>query len=188
MQEKQIIEHLKSGDEFIYKYVYDQYSRMVYSVCFRMIGNKEEAEDVTQDVFIKVFNSINTFREDSKLSTWVYQITVNTCLNRLRRKKAINFLSLNFWEDEKGENEMTAESLTPKEELEKSEIQKIVQDAINTLPAKQKSAIILSRYEELPYKEIAKIMGVSLSSVESLLFRAKENLAKKLIRYKEIFQ
>lgn len=188
MEEKQIIEHLKNGDEFIYKYVYDQYARMVYSVCFRMTGNKEEAEDVTQDVFIKVFNSINSFREDSKLSTWIYQITVNACLNKVRRKKAINFLSLNFWEDEKGEKEMAADNLTPKEELEKSEIKKIVQDAINTLPAKQKSAIILSRYEELPYKEIAKIMGVSLSSVESLLFRAKENLAKKLIRYKEIFQ
>lgn len=188
MEEKQIVQHLKNDDEFIYKYVFDQYSRMVYGVCFRMSGNKEEAEDVTQDVFIKVFNSINSFREDSKLSTWIYQITVNTCLNRLRRKKAINFLSLNFWEDEKGENEMAADNLTPRDEIEKSEIRKIVQDAINTLPAKQKSAIILSRYEELTYKEVAKIMGVSLSSVESLLFRAKENLAKKLIRYKEIFQ
>lgn len=188
MEEKQILNHLKNGDEFIYKYVYDQYSRMVYSVCFRMTGNKEEAEDVTQDIFIKVFNSINSFREDSKLSTWIYQITVNTCLNKLRKKKAINFLSLNFWEEEKGENEMAADSLTPREEIEKSEIQKIVQGAINTLPAKQKTAVILSRYEELSYKEISKIMGVSLSSVESLLFRAKENLAKKLIRYKEIFQ
>lgn len=188
MEEAKIIENLKSGDEFIYKYVYDQYSRMVYSVCFRMAGNNEDAEDVTQDVFIKVFNSINSFREDSKLSTWIYQITVNTCLNKSRRKKAINFLSLNFWEDEKGEKEMAADNLTPSDKIEKSEIQNIVQDVINTLPAKQKTAIVLSRYEELPYKEIAKIMGVSLSSVESLLFRAKENLAKKLIRYKEIFQ
>lgn len=188
MEEKQIVQHLKNDDEFIYKYVYDQYSRMVYSVGFRMIGNKEEAEDVTQDVFIKVFNSINSFREDSKLSTWIYQITVNTCLNKLRRKKAINFLSLNFWEDEKGEQEMASDNLTPRDEIEKSELQKIVQDAINTLPAKQKSAIILSRYEELTYKEIAKIMEISLSSVESLLFRAKENLAKKLIPHKDIFQ
>src|SRR5574338_733535 len=101
MEEAKIIENLKSGDEFIYKYVYDQYSRMVYSVCFRMTGNNEDAEEVTQDVFIKVFNSINSFRADSKLSTWIYQITVNTSLNRLRRKKAMNFLSLNFWDDEK---------------------------------------------------------------------------------------
>jgi RNA polymerase sigma-70 factor (ECF subfamily) len=188
MEEAKIIENLKSGDEFIYKYVYDQYSRMVYSVCFRMTGNNEDAEEVTQDVFIKVFNSINSFRADSKLSTWIYQITVNTSLNRLRRKKAMNFLSLNFWDDEKGEKEMAADNMTPRDEIEKSEIQKIVQDAINMLPSKQKTAIVLSRYEELPYKEIAKIMGVSLSSVESLLFRAKENLAKKLIRYKGIFQ
>jgi len=188
MEEKQIIEHLKNGDKFIYKYFYDQYVRMVYGVCFRMTSNKEEAEDAVQDVFIKVFNSINSFREDSKLSTWIYRIAVNICINKSRRKKAINFLSLDFWEEEKGENEMAADSLTPREEIEKSEIQKIVQGAINTLPAKQKTAVILSRYEELSYKEISKIMGVSLSSVESLLFRAKENLAKKLIRYKEIFQ
>ena len=185
MEEKQIIQHLKNGDEFIYKYVYDQYSRMVYSVCFRMNGNKEEAEDVTQDVFIKVFNSINSFREDSRLSTWIYRISVNICLNNVRRKKVINFLSLNYWEDEKGGKEMTDKRPSPENILEKSELQKIVQEAINSLPAKQKTAIVLSRYEELSYKEISKIMELGLSAVESLIFRAKENLAKKLISHKE---
>ena len=182
MEEKQIIEHLKNGDEFIYKYVYDLYARMVYSVCFRMIGNKEEAEDAAQDVFIKVFHSINNFRKDSKLSTWIYQIAVNICINKLRRKRVINFLSLDFWE---GEKEMADNSPSPENILEKSELQQIVQEAINSLPAKQKTAIILSRYEELSYKEISKIMELGLSAVESLIFRAKESLAKRLIRYKE---
>ncbi|MCX6173971.1 MAG: sigma-70 family RNA polymerase sigma factor [Ignavibacteriales bacterium] len=185
MEEKQIIEHLKNGDEFIYNYVYDLYARMVYSVCFRMIGNKEEAEDATQDVFLKVFHSINNFRKDSKLSTWIYQIAVNISINRLRRQKVINFLSLDFRE---GGKEMADNSLSPEKTLEKSEIQQIVQEAISSLPAKQKTAIVLSRYEELSYKEISKIMALSLSSVESLLYRAKENLAKKLISYREIFQ
>lgn len=185
MEEKQIIEHLKNGDEFIYKYVYDLYTRMVYNVCVRMLGNKEEAEDLTQDVFVKVFNSINNFREDSKLSTWIYRIAVNISINKLRRKKVINFLSLDFWEDEKGEKEMADNSPSPENILEKSELQQIVQEAINSLPAKQKSAIILSRYEELSYKEISRIMELGLSAVESLIFRAKENLAKKLISYKE---
>lgn len=185
MEEKQILEHLKKGDQFIYKYVYDQYSRMVYSVCLRMTGSKEEAEDAMQDVFIKVFYSINSFREDSKLSTWIYHITVNICINKLRRKKIVNFLSVDFYVDKIGGKEMIANKRTPIEELESSEMQKIVQGKINTLPAKQKTAIVLSRYEELSYKEISKIMGLSLSSVESLLFRAKENLAKKLIHHKE---
>lgn len=185
MEEKQIIEHLKNGDEFIYKYVYDQYSRMVYSVCLRMTGNKEEAEDVTQDVFIKLFNSINNFLEDSKLSTWIYRIAVNISINKLRRKKVINFLSLDFREDEKGEKEMAVDNITPETNLEKSELQQIVQEAINSLPAKQKTAIILSRYEELSYKEISKVMELGVSAVESLIFRAKENLAKKLIHLKE---
>lgn len=184
MEEAKIIEHLKNDDKFIYKYVYDQYVRMVFNVCLKMSGSKEEAEDAAQEVFIKVFNSINSFRADSKLSTWIYRIAVNICINRQRRKKIINFLSLDFWVEEKGELGMDSDSKTPGEQLEKSETQEIVQTAINTLPAKQKTALILSRYEEKTYKEIAKIMGVSLSSVESLLFRAKENLAKKLIRYK----
>lgn len=180
MEETKIIQHLKNGDEFIYKYVYDQYVRMVYSICFRMTGNKEEAEDAAQEVFIKVFNSFDSFREDSKISTWIYRIAVNICINRQRRKKIINFLSLDFWVEEKGETGMSSNNENPGENLEKSEIRKIVQAEINTLPANQKTAIILSRYEELSYKEISKIMGITISAVESLLFRAKKNLAKKL--------
>jgi RNA polymerase sigma-70 factor (ECF subfamily) len=83
---------------------------------------------------------------------------------------------------------MADNSPSPENILEKSELQQIVQEAINSLPTKQKTAIVLSRYEELSYKEISKIMELSISSVESLLFRAKENLAKKLIRYKEKIQ
>lgn len=184
MEEAKIIEHLKNGDEFIYKYVYDQYVRMVFNVCLKMSGSKEEAEDAAQEVFIKVFNSINSFRADSKLSTWIYRVAVNICINRQRRKKIINFLSLDFWVEEKVEFGIDSDSKTPGEKLEKSETQKIVQTAINTLPAKQKTALILSRYEEKTYKEIAEIMKVSLSAVESLLFRAKENLAQKLIALK----
>lgn len=178
MEDIKIIEHLKNGDEFIYKYVYDQYVRVVFSVCRKMTGSKEEAEDAAQDVFIKVFSSIDSFRADSKLSTWIYRISVNVCLNRQRRKKIIKFLSFDFWNEE---NELTDENITPSKSIERSELQKIVRDAINELPAKQKTALILSRYEEKSYKEIAEIMEVSLSAVESLLFRAKENLAKKLI-------
>jgi len=178
MEDKKIIEHLKNGDEFIYKYVYDQYVRVVFSVCRKMTGSKEEAEDAAQDVFIKVFSSIDSFRADSKLSTWIYRISVNVCLNRQRRKKIIKFLSFDFWNEE---NELTDENITPSKSIERSELEGIVRDAINRLPAKQKTALILSRYEEKSYKEIAEIMEVSLSAVESLLFRAKENLAKKLI-------
>lgn len=185
MEEKQIIEHLKNGNHFIYNHVYDLYASMVYNVCFRMTHNKEEAEDLTQDVFIKVFNSINKFREDSKLSTWIYRIAINICINKLRREKIINFLSLDYREEKKGRKEIADNSPSPANILEKSEIQQIIQEAINCLPPKQKTAIILSRYEELSYKEISKIMELSLSAVESLIFRAKENLSKELIRYKK---
>lgn len=177
MDEIQIIEHLKNGDEFIYKYVYDQYSRMIFNVCYKMAGSKEEAEDASQEVFIKVFNSITSFQANSKLSTWIYRIAVNVCLNFQRRKKIVKFLSFDFWEEEK---DFPVENGTLLNSLEKLEVQNIVQSAINRLPSKQKAALILSRYEEKSYKEIAEILGTSLPAVESLIFRAKENLAKTL--------
>lgn len=177
MEESKVIEHLKNGDEFIYKYVYDKYVRIVFNVCYKMSGSKEEAEDASQEVFIKVFNSIDSFRADSKLSTWIYRIAANVCMNFQRRKKIVKFLSFNFWEEEK---DLPVENYTPFNSLEKLEIQNIVQNALNRLPAKQKTALILSRYEEKSYKEIAEIMGTSLPAVESLIFRAKENLAKTL--------
>lgn len=184
MEEKKIIEHLKNGDEFIYKYVYEKYVRMVFNVCYRMTNSKSEAEDVSQDVFIKTFNSIHTFREESKLSTWIYRITLNICKNHLRRKKITNFLSLNYWDEENNQRELTSENASPILEIEKSELQQIVRRAIDSLPVKQKSAIVLSRYEEKSYKEIAEILETTVPAVESLLFRAKENLSKKLSAFK----
>lgn len=184
MEEKKIIEHLRNGDEFIYKYVYEKYVRMIFNVCYRMTNSKSEAEDVSQDVFLKVFNTIDTFREESKLSTWIYRITLNICKNRLRRKKILNILSLNYWDEESNQCELRNDNASPILEFEKSELQKNVRLAIDSLPMKQKAAIILSRYEEKTYAEIAEILGTTISAVESLLFRAKENLAKKLIEFK----
>lgn len=184
MEEKKIIEHLKNGDDFIYKYVYEKYIRMILNVCYGLTNNRYEAEDASQDVFIKVFNSIHTFREESKLSTWIYRITLNICKNRLRRKKIISILSLNYWGEDDKEGELIADNANPMINIEKSELQQIVREAIDSLPVKQKSAIILSRYEEKSYAEIADILETTIPAVESLLFRAKENLAKKLIELK----
>lgn len=181
MEETKVIEHLKNGDEFIFKYVYDQHIRMVFAVCYKMTGNKEETKDLTQDVFIKVFSSINSFREDSKLSTWIYRIAVNVCINSQRRKKIVKFLSLDLWDEEKV---IASGNISPAKSIENSELRNIIQEALNRLPVKQKTALILSRYEEKSYKEIAEIMEISLPAVESLIFRAKENLAKKLTSLK----
>jgi RNA polymerase sigma-70 factor (ECF subfamily) len=150
-----------------------------------MSGNREEAEDTTQDVFIKIFHTVGKFRGEAKLSSWIYRIAVNTCLKRARRKKLENWVSLEFLFQEKEQLQPASPEEPPNQQIEIAEKEQIVQKAIQSLPERQKTALILHRYENLSYEEIAAVMEISLSAVESLLHRAKDNLAQKLIPLKK---
>ena len=180
MDESGLIEKIKNNERTAFRTFYDNYKVLVYNVCYRMLNNKQDAEDATQDVFIKAFRSIHKFRGDAKLSTWIYKIAVNISLNYTRRKKIVAWLSLDFLMG-KEEYFMDNSKTRPDLELEKNESEIFVQEAINSLPARQRTAIVLQRYEGLSYKEISAVMNTSLSAVESLLHHAKENLAKKLL-------
>jgi len=179
MKESELIERVKENDDKAFKIFYEIYKDMVYNICFRMLNNRQDAEDITQDVFIKAIKSIHKFRGDSKLSTWIYQIAVNTSLNYIRRKKIEMWISLDFLVG-KEESFKDTTHIRPDFELEKKESEALVQQAIQTLPPRQRMAIILQRYEGLSYKKIAKVMKTSISAVESLLHHAKDNLTKKL--------
>lgn len=181
MVQNDLIQNIQEGnkkDAFLK--LFNQYQHLVYNICYRMTGNRENASDVSQEVFIKIYRSIHKFRGDSKLSSWIYRITVNTCLNWERRRKLTNWLSLDFLLESEAKFEPLSEEKTPDQLLEQSETEQIIQRSIQTLPHRQKTAIVLHRYENLSYEEIANVLGISLSAVESLLFRAKKNLAKKL--------
>ncbi len=180
MQESELIAKIKSDDSAAFKTFYEIYKDMIYNVCYRMLNNKQDAEDVTQDVFVKAIRSMHQFRSDAKLSTWLYQITINTSLNYTRKKRIAAWLSLDFLV-EKDEYILDNAQAGPDAELEKSESEAQVLRAIHSLPPRQRMAVILQRYEELSYKEIATVMKTSLSAVESLLHHAKDNLTEKLI-------
>ncbi|MFZ5517453.1 MAG: RNA polymerase sigma factor [Candidatus Zhuqueibacterota bacterium] len=167
-----------------FRAIFDQYQHLVYNISYRMTGNREDAEDATQDVFLRIHRSINRFRGDAKLSSWVYRIAVNTCLNRERRKKLASWVSLDFLMQEEPESQPLSEE-TPDRHMEISETERLIQQAIQSLPARQKTAIVLHRYENLSYEDIAGVMEISLSAVESLLHRAKENLSQKLLSLKK---
>ncbi|MBI4650063.1 RNA polymerase sigma factor [Candidatus Desantisbacteria bacterium] len=162
MEEQKLLEKIRANDPSFIKELFDTYKTMVFNVCFRMLGKKEEAEDLMQDVFFTAYKS-------------------NACLNLQRKRKLEKWLSLDFLLESKREQIPHSQNDTPLEALEKSERENIVRNAINSLPDNQRISIILSRYENLSYQEISKIMECSVSSVESYLFRAKQNLAKKLI-------
>lgn len=186
MQESGILKKLESHDPSAFRDLFDTYHQMVFNICFRMIGNRQEGEDLTQEVFLKVYESLKNFRLESKLSTWIYRITINHCLNMQTKKKRQRWLSLDFIMDSEidvKDLSLSTAKNNPDIVLQQKETELIVQKCINALPAKQRIAIILHRYEGLSYQDIADIMKCSVASVESRLFRAKQNLVLKLRPY-----
>jgi len=158
----------------------------VRNTCYRYVNNIEDADDIAQEVFIQVYESMSHFREEAQLSTWVYRIAVNKSLDFLRmkkRKKRFAILASIF---KPGDDEGVIEIPTthnPQKELEAKERKQILDDAIGKLPENQITAITLSKYEGFSNKEIASIMDISLSAVEALIHRSKKNLHKELYNY-----
>lgn len=186
MNENEIIGKLQSGDEETFKAVVEKYQRYVLNTCYRFVNSEETAEDLAQEVFIQLFISIRDFRGGSKLSTWIYRIAVTKSLDhlkKLRRKKRFAVIKRLFGEDEMEEQIPSNDETNPEKELDNKERLKILNMALDNLPENQRIAFTLSKYDEMSYKEIADILGTTVSAVESLIHRAKSNLQKKLYNY-----
>ncbi len=157
--------------------MYKLHSAAVYNIALGYLQNEKDAEEVTQDVFITVYSKLSTFKGKSKLSTWLYRITVNTSLNFLKKRNRRTFFSL-------GNNEKSFPDFAhPGVLLENKEHSIVLFKAIQELKGNQKTAFILSYVEEMPRQEVADIMDTSLKSVESLLQRAKQNLRNQLDKH-----
>jgi RNA polymerase sigma-70 factor (ECF subfamily) len=168
------------GDERAFEDLVAKHTRGVLNLVYRYLGDASRAEDVAQDVFVKVYRARKKYEPKAKFSTWLYRIAVNHCLNeiRSRRSEPVGTAPVN------GLLEKPAED-PPDSNLSREELRKAVQAAIDALPGNQRVAVILARYQEMSYDEIAETMGMSLEAIKSLLFRAKENLQKSLSRYAE---
>lgn len=186
MEQDKFIEDLKRGDPKALERLFDIYRNKVYNTAIGYAQNAEDAEEITQDVFIEVFNSAGKFKGSSSLSTWIYRITVNKSLDFIRytkRKKRFAVIT-SLFSPGTGEQKIdTPDFIHPGIEMEMKEQSAILFKAINKLPDNQKTAFILSKLENLSYNEISEVMKTSVSSVESLLFRAKGNLKKYLSSY-----
>jgi len=169
-----IIQQIAQDDQDAFRDLYDIYSEKVYNTALSYTQNEPDADEITQDVFVSIFKNAHKFRGNSTVNTWIYRITVNTALNFLQRKKRRSFLR--FTEIEVSPPDFEHPGVL----LENKETSKALFKAIYSLPDRQKTAFILSFVEELPRKEVAEIMELSLKAVESLLQRAKQNLSKKL--------
>jgi RNA polymerase sigma-70 factor (ECF subfamily) len=188
LEDKEIITRLRMNDEKAFSTLVDLFSKKVYNTCIGMLQNIEDAEDVTQEIFITIHTNILQFKEESSLSTWIYRISVNKCLEFIRkknRKKRSGIFKSIFSSDGEKAIENHSDFIHPGIELENKERAQILFKAIDLLSEQQRTAYILHKVEQVSYNEIAAIMELSLSAVESLLFRAKQNLRKHLATYYE---
>ncbi len=183
MPETEIIQKLQKGDESAFRELVENYQKLVINTCLGLVHNRDDAEDVAQEVFIEVFRSVDKFRFQSKISTWLYRIAVNRSLNFIRNNKKRRWFK-SFEDTFRDRNaeifNLAANPETPEQDLEKRQRTALLHEAIDTLPENQRIAFTLNKYEDLSYKEISAVMELSLSSVESLIHRAKKNLQKKL--------
>jgi RNA polymerase sigma-70 factor (ECF subfamily) len=188
-REGRLIRRLKERDERAFREMVEEFGDRVYNLTYRMLGNREEAEDVAQEVFITVFKSISAFRGESKFSTWLYRITANHCKNRIKylaRRHDRGHAEL----DDRVDGGLDGPSLgaprpapRPDLQLEGAQAEQILQDAIASLDEEQRILVILRDVEDLSYEEICSITELPEGTVKSRLHRARITLRKKLLKH-----
>ena len=185
MSEWILIDQLKQKDESAFKKIVETWKGMVFNTVLGILQNAEDAQDVAQDVFVQVYESIHSFKGEAKFSTWLYRIAITKSMDHLRRKKRkkrFAFVQSLFGAN----NEMVHDPPDfhhPGVKLDNKEKSTVLFKAIEKLPKNQKMAFVLHKVEGLSYQQISEIMDTSLSSIESLLHRAKNNLKKNLTDY-----
>ena len=184
MDDKVLIEKIISGDEKAFQYFVEKYHQLVLNICNNILNNYDDAMDISQEVFIKIYESVDKFRGESKITTWLYRISVNKSLNHLRSKKKQKwFSSLDVIFNTESKYDPVDQNSRPGEDLEESENKKALYFALSKLPEKQNIAITLNNFEDLPYKEIAEIMNISITEVGVLINRGKKKLQQLILDY-----
>ncbi len=179
------IDKTQDAEEY-FQQLYGQYKKKVLNTALNMVQNLEDAEEIMQDVFVELYFNLHNFRGESALGTWIYRIAVNKSLDfikKKKRKKRFGWLTQLFDPESGRELHVISDFVHPGIQMENQENMALLFSHIDKLPEKQKTALILSTVEQLSYEEISKVMETSISSVESLLFRARQNLKKNLEKY-----
>lgn len=178
---KDFFQQLKSGNESAFTGLVAKYRKQVLNLSYRFLLNREDAEDVSQEVFIAVFHSLKNFREESGLGTWIYRITVSKCLDELKkRSRKKRFRSLGQMIGLEAVASWLTGQEYPDKHLEAKEGMELLQEALDKLQDNQRIALTLSKIEGYDHARIAEVMQVSPTAVDSLVYRARQNLKKYL--------
>ena len=175
----QLMLDFANGDDSAFNQIMGKYKGIVIGITRRYFNDRSRAEDIAQEVFLRIYLSKNKYKPKSKLSTWIFRITANLCLNDIRLQKRIES-NLDLIDDN---TSSTDRELDIMDKLEKEELNETVRSALLSLPERQRLAVILSKYDGLSYQEISKILNCSISAVDSILQRAKQTLKKQLNKY-----
>jgi len=190
LNERELISLLKKKDREAFKIIVETWQDMVYNTALGILQNEGDAEDTAQEVFIEVYESISSFKEESKFSTWLYRITVSKSMDHIRkkkRKKRFAFIQSLYGKND-GAMIEPPDFFHPGVSLENKENASALFKAIEKLSSNQKLAFVLSRIEGLSYMEIGEIMKLSDSAVDALLQRAKKNLQASLKEYYRLLE
>jgi RNA polymerase sigma-70 factor (ECF subfamily) len=173
----ELVALFQKGNEASFNELVGRYQEKVYWIARRLVNDHDLADDITQDVFVKVYSALKNFRGESGFYTWLYRVTVNGALNAIRKQRLRNFVRIDeFFEAADNENEQ------PDALFEKDEQKKLVEEAIAQLPEKQKAVFILRYYEELPYEEISLILKTSIGGLKANYFHAAKKIGEYVSR------
>lgn len=189
MPETELIKRCKDGDRNAFNELFAMYENKVINIAYGMLSDREDAYDAAQEVFIKVYKNIASFKENSSLSTWIYRITSNTCNDILRkRQRSVGTVSINStYDEEEKDMELKDTAPTPAEFAEMTETQCAVREAISELSDEYREVITLCDIEDLSYDEISGIINCPVGTVKSRINRARNALKKKLSEKRELF-
>ena len=179
--DQKIINQILEGDSSAFSVLVDNYKDLVFTLAMRMIKNREEAEEVSQDTFIKVYKSLNKFKGNSKFSTWIYRVAYNTCLDRLKKlKREYNVVAI----DEFTEHQVkTLDNALDK--MEAQEHKQKIQECLQLLPSDDSFLLTLYYFEDQSLEEISKVVGLTANNVKVKLFRSRKKLTSILIEQLE---
>lgn len=176
LNDNQLIDLFLEGKIEAFNQLVDKYKRKIYLTAYRILGNHEDANDITQEVIIRIYNHLKNFRKESSIFTWIYRITTNLSLNELKKQKIKNFIDLDALEEWLFKDEKSSPELSFRE----NELSNRINEAMQKLPAKQRLVFSLRYYDELSYEEISKILGTSIGALKANYFHAVKKLAKEL--------
>ncbi len=174
---------VKEGDNEAFELLVELHQSAVIGTVAKMLGGASEAEDIAQQVFIRIWKSAKRYQPQAKFTTWMFTITRNLVFNETRRRRRKPTVSVEEREEESHQQVEDVHSTTPDQDVLHSELERAVDDAIQALPEKQRLAVVLRRYEEMPYDEIGRVLSMSVPAVKSLLFRARTQLKESLEKY-----